>query len=155
MSRRIASEEERREFERAFRRGHPLSPLKRAASAPKKKPAAISGSIAGTRRKHGLLVPDARLDLHGLSEAAAHRALRAFLADAQAGGRRLALVVTGKGNPGGDDTAPWMQRRAGVLKEMVPRWLAEPAFARMVASVRPAHLRHGGGGALYVALRKR
>jgi DNA-nicking Smr family endonuclease len=37
---------------------------------------------------------------------------------------------------------------------MVPRWLAEPELKALVARVQPAHIRHGGGGALYVYLRK-
>jgi len=36
----------------------------------------------------------------------------------------------------------------------VPRWLAEPELKRLTARVQPAHIRHGGGGALYVYLRK-
>jgi DNA-nicking Smr family endonuclease len=41
-----------------------------------------------------------------------------------------------------------------VLKQMVPRWLNEPELSALIASVRPAHVRHGGDGALYVYLRK-
>jgi DNA-nicking Smr family endonuclease len=43
----------------------------------------------------------------------------------------------------------------GVLKQMVPRWLNEPELAALIAYTRPAHVKHGGGGALYVYLRKR
>ena len=64
------------------------------------------------------------------------------------------LVITGKGNPKNDDTAPWMMSPHGVLKQMVPRWLNEPELAALIASVSPAHVRHGGDGALYVYLRK-
>jgi DNA-nicking Smr family endonuclease len=42
----------------------------------------------------------------------------------------------------------------GVLKQMVPRWLNEPELAALIASVQPAHVKHGGDGALYVYLRK-
>ena len=42
----------------------------------------------------------------------------------------------------------------GVLKQMVPRWLNAPELAGLIASVQPAHARHGGDGALYVYLRK-
>jgi len=62
-------------------------------------------------------------------------------------------VVTGKGNPK-NEGADWMARSHGVLKEMVPRWLHEPAFAPLIAGTQTAHVRHGGGGALYVYLRK-
>jgi DNA-nicking Smr family endonuclease len=45
-------------------------------------------------------------------------------------------------------------RQHGVLKEMVPRWLNEKAFAALIAGSGPAHRNHGGAGALYVYLRK-
>ena len=64
------------------------------------------------------------------------------------------LVITGKGNPKNDENAPWMMSPHGVLKQMVPRWLNEPELAALIASSGPAHAKHGGGGALYVYLRK-
>jgi DNA-nicking Smr family endonuclease len=36
----------------------------------------------------------------------------------------------------------------------VPRWLAEPDLRPFVIGYRAAHVRHGGEGALYVALRR-
>ena len=99
-------------------------------------------------------MPDARLDLHGMTENAAHRALATFLRGAQARGLRLLLVVTGKGKPASPDEPFDMGSRRGVLKTMTPRWLAEPAFAPFIADVRSAHRKHGGDGAYYVYLRK-
>ena len=101
-----------------------------------------------------MLEPDARIDLHGMTQGAAHRTLFAWLAAAHSRGHRLVLVITGKGNPKNDENAPWMMSPHGVLKQMVPRWLNEPELAALIASVQPAHARHGGGGALYVYLRK-
>mgnify|MGYP001351633748 FL=1 len=110
-------------------------------------------------RSRGDIRPEAKLDLHGLTERAAYGALATFLASAQHRGCHLVLVVTGKGTRRPDPYAPFdmeLETRArGVLKAMVPRWLAEPQFARMIADVRTAHIRHGGEGALYVYLRKR
>ena len=63
-------------------------------------------------------------------------------------------MVTGKGNPRNDENAPWMMTPHGVLKQMVPRWLNEPELAALIARVQPAHVKHGGDGALYVYLRK-
>ena len=105
--------------------------------------------------KRGELQPKARIDLHGMTEAAAHAALLSFLAGAQARGIRLALVVTGVGNPRSEEDAAWMRSRHGVLKQMVPRWLNEKEFAALAVGTAPAHIRHGGEGALYVYLRKR
>ena len=85
---------------------------------------------------------------------AAHRALNHFLRGARERENRLIVVVTGKGNPRAADAAAWTESPHGVLKDMVPRWLAEPGLSQWIARVQQAHIRHGGGGALYVYLRK-
>ena len=157
MSRRKVSDEERQEFEKDFRDARPIRPVtakrpakKKAASA---KPSGVNGGTEDRLRK-GQLEPDAKLDLHGMTEAAAYRALSRFLNGARQRGNRLILVVTGKGNPRKDESASWMTSPHGVLKQMVPRWLKEPELAPMIASIKSAHVRHGGDGALYVYLRK-
>ena len=157
MTRRTTSPEERREFERDFKEARPIKPARSTAKAGKK-PSSVPGGVNGKtelRLKRGALEPEARIDLHGRTEAASHRALLSFLANAHAGGLRLVLVVTGKGNPDKRSGAPWMTSPHGVLKQMVPRWLGEPEFAELIADHRGAHIRHGGGGALYVYLKKR
>ena len=70
-------------------------------------------------------------------------ALFGFLNRAVADGWRAVLVITGKGSRGD-----------GVLRRRVPEWLAEPGLRSTVAGVSEAHLRHGGEGALYVALKR-
>ena len=42
-------------------------------------------------------VPQARLDLHGMTQDQAHTALVSFMADAQADGKRCVIVITGRG----------------------------------------------------------
>jgi DNA-nicking Smr family endonuclease len=93
---------------------------------------------------------DARLDLHGYTQARAHAALLAFLQRAQRDGARVALVVTGKGSGRGDASAS----ERGVLKRQVPIWLALPEFRPFVLGFEAAHVGHGGEGALYVRLRR-
>ena len=100
---------------------------------------------------------EARLDLHGLRQDEAHRALRGFLARAHASGQRTVLVITGKGRVSEPDThghAFGSAREHGVLKQNVPRWLREADLARFVVSYAKASPRHGGEGALYVQLRR-
>ncbi|MGH6967791.1 MAG: Smr/MutS family protein, partial [Stellaceae bacterium] len=96
-----------------------------------------------TRLKHGEMPIEARLDLHGLTQEAAHRALVRFIDEATADGARLTLVITGKGRSG-----------EGVLREAVPRWLTERANRARILAVMPAAAKHGGSGALYVLLRR-
>lgn len=83
---------------------------------------------------------DAKIDLHGHTQDAAHHELNTFIRRNFALGRRVLLVVTGKGDKG-----------QGVLRVNVPRWLT---LMREVMGCAPADIKHGGDGALYVFLRK-
>ena len=86
---------------------------------------------------------EARLDLHGYQAATAHNALVGFIRNASAGGMKWVLVVTGKG-----------LRGEGVLRREVPAWLRSPELAPLVVGFEEAAPHQGGGGALYVRLRK-
>lgn len=106
----------------------------------------------------GRLEIEARLDLHGMRAHAAHAALRAFILGSCRMGRRLVLVITGKGEAADRGQRPFelssgLER--GVLKRSVPAWLAEPELGAVIVSFTTAHPRHGGEGALYVQLRSR
>ncbi|HLI67453.1 MAG TPA: Smr/MutS family protein [Caulobacteraceae bacterium] len=114
-------------------------------------PAPVSGAPAKTleprrhaRLKRGRDAVAASLDLHGMTQDAARAALFRFLGRAQADGARAVVVITGRGLMGD-----------GILRRRAPEWLAEPALADIVAGVAEAHRRHGGAGALYVALKRR
>ena len=85
-----------------------------------------------------------RLDLHGLDQQRAKAALEGFLARAWEDGARAVLVITGKGVQGD-----------GVLRRRAPEWLAAPHLSHLVAGISDAHRRHGGEGALYVALKRK
>lgn len=104
------------------------------------------------RLKKGQLKPEARIDLHGMTVADAHSALDAFIFRAQAGGLRLVLVITGKGDRRDVGLMP-VER--GVLRRQVPEWLRLPPLSSVVLDVAVAHRRHGGDGAIYVYLRRR
>lgn len=87
---------------------------------------------------------EARLDLHGLNAFAAEMRLKAFVQQAYANDYRAVLVITGKG-----------LAENGILKRYAPEWLSDPALSHIVAGISQAHARHGGTGALYVALKRR
>ncbi|MGI9395625.1 MAG: Smr/MutS family protein [Boseongicola sp.] len=105
------------------------------------------------KMKRGKSAPEARLDLHGMTAAAAHGALTAFILRGQAEGKRLVLVITGKGRRS-EDAGP-MPSRPGILRQQVPHWLAQAPLKTVVLQVSEAHQRHGGSGAYYVYLRRR
>ena len=115
-------------------RPQPLPPLDRFAGVDR---------ATAERLKRGRYPVEARLDLHGMTQAEAHRALSGFVAGSRAVGRRCLLVITGHGRMSG-----------GILKAAVPRWLGEPDLRHHVLAIAPARPDSGGSGALYVLLRR-
>ena len=85
-----------------------------------------------------------RVDLHGMTQDRAQAALEAFLVRAWNEGWRAVLVITGKGVQGD-----------GILKKRAPDWLGAAHLSHIVAGISEAHKRHGGDGALYVALKRK
>lgn len=143
---------------------HPVKP-RPVSTSPPSPPVRSSPPPAGYERMRarklatGRLAIEARLDLHGLRQSEAHRALRAFLLACHGKGLRNVLVITGKGGAADDDASSppdiWDRRDRGILKRNVPRWLAEPELRSLVVGYTTAHARHGGEGALYLQLRRR
>jgi DNA-nicking Smr family endonuclease len=111
-------------------------------------PLAPLGRRERTHLSRGRIEIDARLDLHGMTQARAHRALLHFLQRASGDGLRFVLVVTGKGSTMGPDS------ERGVLRRQVPEWLSLPEFRTLVVGFEQAHIGHGGAGALYVRVRR-
>jgi len=124
------------------------SPVKKAAATPSvRRPVSQPPQAIEPKRHRRLAVEreslGARIDLHGLDHDRARFALTEFVLRSRAEGRRSVLVITGKGALG-----------AGVLRRHVPEWLAAPPLRSAVAGLSEAHRRHGGEGALYVALKR-
>lgn len=154
---------------------HPLPGRKPSAPVKKGPDAKATGAVvdpparlapaevqAAARRAHPWLGPEdieprrrhriakerdpigARIDLHGMTQDRARPALDAFLRRSHDDGLRAVLVITGKGTLGD-----------GILRRRTPEWLADPSLRDVVAGISEAHRRHGGEGALYVALKRR
>jgi DNA-nicking Smr family endonuclease len=119
----------------------------------KQSPVAKKTTNAGIERREksrlarGHREIDARLDLHGMTQARANRALLSFLQRAQADGFRYVLIITGKGK-----VSPEGER--GVLRRQVPEWFALAEFRVLVTGYEEAAIGHGGAGALYVRVRR-
>jgi len=103
------------------------------------------------------------LDLHGMRQHEAQSALHGFLMRAQRSGFRFVKVITGKGstprnqhNRGSDHPEDiWSREQGGgVLRRMVPQWLASPEMRALVAGTRSAGRGHGGDGALYIQIKQ-
>lgn len=134
-----------------------VRPVEVPAPAPAKRaaPFGLDGAT-GERLRRGKIVPEATLDLHGMTQAQAHARLAQFVRHGHEIGSRCLLVITGKGSPVRDDGPLGFvmpeRSKAGVLRMMVPRWLEE--MRSIVTGVQTAHQRHGGAGAFYVYLRR-
>jgi len=117
--------------------------------APKPEPPQLAplGRRERSQLSRGRKEIDARLDLHGMTQTRAHRALSGFLQRAHSDGLTFVLVITGKGKIGAES-------ERGVLRRQVPQWLGLPEFRSLVVGFEEAHIGHGGEGALYVRIRR-
>lgn len=131
-----------------------IPPLRKAVPAPpppRPAPVPVLDSSWEKSIRAGRLVVDHSIDLHGLNLAAAHVRLDRALGDAVGQGWRVLLVVTGKPRPA---PMPGEPRGRGAIRAEIGDWLARSAQSHRIASVRQAHPRHGGEGALYIILRR-
>jgi DNA-nicking Smr family endonuclease len=117
------------------------------APKPEAPPLAPLGRRERSQLSRGRKEIDARLDLHGMTQTRAHRALSGFLQRAHSDGLTFVLVITGKGKMGAES-------ERGVLRRQVPQWLSLPEFRSLVVGFEEAHVGHGGEGALYVRIRR-
>ena len=138
----------------AARPAAPPKPLPSSISrAPRPDPPPAAPPLAPLGRRErsqlsrGRKEIDARLDLHGMTQTRAHRALSGFLQRAHREGLTFVLVITGKGRMGAES-------ERGVLRRQVPQWLSLPEFRSLVVGFEEAHIGHGGEGALYVRIRR-
>lgn len=100
------------------------------------------------RLRSGDVQPDRTLDLHGHGLDRAWEAIDRALERAIGSGDRVLLLITGHERKG----EPPVER--GRIRAAVHDWLAASRHAPRIAAVRGAHRRHGGGGSLYIILRR-
>lgn len=131
-------------------------PARIIAAPPARTPAAVLDTGWERRIRSGTISPDTSIDLHGHTLSTAHARLNQAIAAALSRDARVLLVVTGKppksaaanGNGGGAG-------RRGAIRGEIGHWLETSPYADRIASVRIAHPRHGGDGALYLILRRK
>ena len=100
-------------------------------------------NASAKRLSKGSFEIDETIDLHGQTEAQAHRTLTHFVNQAARQGARTLLIITGKGVKG-----------QGILRRKVPEWLKDYPLKSLVLAISQASPKDGGGGALYVRLRR-
>jgi DNA-nicking Smr family endonuclease len=108
------------------------------------------------RLRKGLVRPDMSIDLHGHTLASAQALLDEAIGRGLMRGARVLLVVAGRLRPGAD-RLPQMHglpRPRGAIRASLPDWLGFSPYADQIVALRPAHISHGGAGAVYVILRR-
>ncbi|MFL6733068.1 MAG: Smr/MutS family protein [Sphingomicrobium sp.] len=118
---------------------------------PPRKAPVIGSTLDGTwdrKLTSGSIRPDRTLDLHGMNLDSAWNAIDQALESSIAQGDRVILLITGHYRPG----EPPVKR--GRIRAAVHDWLTASRHASRIAAVRGAHVRHGGGGSLYIILRR-
>ena len=84
-----------------------------------------------------------KLDLHGFNQVDAKNLLEDFINQSIENGKRLILIITGKGKEG-----------EGVIKNNIISWLNNKSLRNKILAVNHASKKHGGSGAIYILLRK-
>ena len=120
---------------------------------PSARPLDRHGLNAGWERRlaRGLVAPDVTVDLHGAGLDAAHARLDHALMLAAVQGARVMLLITGRARP---RAAADRGEARGAIRAKFLDWLVAGPHASRIAAVRPAHIRHGGPGAVYIILRR-
>lgn len=104
------------------------------------------------RLAKGMVQPDVTVDLHGYTLSSAHGRLDSALELSIAAGHRAILLITGKAR---NDDERRREGGRGAIRAAISDWLAASRHHAYIATVRRAHPRHGGAGALYIILRRR
>ena len=129
----------------------PKGPPPRVSAPPPRSVPAIANTLDSSwdrRLRAGSVEPDRVVDLHGHDLERAWQAIDRALEQALVNSERVLLLVTGHARPGD----PPVQR--GRIRAAVHDWLAASRHRGRIAAVRGAHRRHGGGGSLYLILRR-
>ena len=134
-----------------------LPPIRVRRPEPPPRPLIERGrSISGNLDSHwerriraGEIEADRELDLHGMTLDSAWLAIDQAIERALRAGERVILLVTGR------ERKPEESSGRGRIRASVQDWLAASRHADHIAAVRSAHRRNGGGGSLYIILRRR
>lgn len=127
----------------------PSTPAKRSPALPPLICGRYDGVNAATVRriKRGQVPVDARLDLHGHTQASALDALVDAVETLRRRQGRLLLVITGKGRTG-------IAGKTGVLKAALPQWVNLPPLRAHLLAFDIATQVQGGSGAYLLLLKK-
>ena len=103
--------------------------------------------------KRGKLKPEFILDLHGMNTATAKKRSIEFIRFNYLNGKRLLLIITGKGK---SLKTSFFENKTqiGIIRKSLKAWLYESDMRTKILGVVSSHINHGGEGAFYIYLKK-
>ena len=103
--------------------------------------------------KRGKLQPEFILDLHGMNTVTAKKKSVEFIRFNYLNGKRLLLIITGKGKS--LKTSFFENKnQLGIIRKSLKAWLYESDMRTKILGVVSSHITHGGEGAFYIYLKK-
>ncbi len=132
---------------RVITKAHKTPPPKPSVKAPEKPKGRALDARTLQRLKQGKIAIDETIDLHGMTQDQAHALLKRRVMAGHQNGKRLILVITGKGLRSGEG--------GGVLKNALPLWCGMPPLSDIILQRTIARPQHGGSGAVYLYLRRK
>ncbi len=103
--------------------------------------------------KRGKLQPEFILDLHGMNTIIAQKKSIEFIKSNYLNGKRLLLIITGKGK---SSRTSFFKNGAqiGIIRKSLKSWLYESDMRTKILGIVSSHINHGGEGAFYIYLKK-
>ena len=103
--------------------------------------------------KRGKLQPEFILDLHGMNTVIAKKKSVEFLRSNYLIGKRLLLIITGKGR---SSKTSFFENgsQIGIIRKSLKSWLIESDMSTKILGIVSSHTNHGGEGAFYIYLKK-
>ena len=103
--------------------------------------------------KRGKLQPEFILDLHGMNTVTAKKRSIEFIRLNYLNGKRLLLIITGKGK---SLKTSFFENKTqiGIIRKSLKAWLYESDMRTKILGVVSSHIIHGGEGAFYIYLKK-
>ena len=103
--------------------------------------------------KKGKLKPELTLDLHGMNSIIAKQKSVEFIRYNYLTGKRLLLIITGKGKS--SKTCYFGNgSQIGIIRKSLKSWLYESDMRTKILGIVSSHIIHGGEGAYYIYLKK-
>jgi DNA-nicking Smr family endonuclease len=96
-----------------------------------------------------------KLDLHGFSLAESAEMVKKFINESYDSGYKKLLIVTGKGLRSKSYKDPYVSKKLSILRYSIPEYIKNNEnLKKKINKISEAEIKDGGGGAIYIFLKK-